>query len=382
MTHEQTTPGQQFLDNLATDARRLRAAMHLSEHELTSDELLRAIDHIRRYLEQHNLHTNKGRENIARTLGHGFSKGTTYKLLKIDTADKIAGYQGDLEKAVRGLNGYIEQHARQKQAVGPSGYVETRVAKNIKAIIGSTIELRSMGVITGPSGVGKTLALQAAQALYTGSILIRVDSSMRNPNNLLRKILKELRIHTSNRQMFDMLQLIYDALRNTDKLVMLDEAQQLSKETLEIIRSVHDETKIPIVFMGTIDCRKHLDDMDEFFGQFNRRIAFRYNIGDDAGGRNGKKQKPLFTIDDIVKVFNQGKVRLTEDGAQRLTYLSNILGMGALGWCQQIVFSAHKQTNGKPISAADIDYVISLMGDEESRKHLAAAEQRSSVKTA
>ena len=87
----------------------------------------------------------------------------------------------DLLDYVDGINAYIETYERSQDTPRPNGFIETGVAVRMLSLIKNAVELRTMGLIYSDAGRGKTMTLQAAAMLFTGSIYIRVRRTTRTP---------------------------------------------------------------------------------------------------------------------------------------------------------------------------------------------------------
>jgi hypothetical protein len=75
---------------------------------------------------------------------------------------------------------------------------------------------------------------------------------------------------------------IINALKGTERLLLIDEAHSLAVRSLNVIRDIHDEAKVPIVLAGTIDLRKRTNDSTIFFGQFTSRMVARCDVSEPA----------------------------------------------------------------------------------------------------
>lgn len=314
-----------ILDQLEQDARIMRRARMLpTDRPLTTDEIDQVARDVKRWLRE----SGRSAQSVSRALGKGFSPATISGFLN-------AVNRGDGEKVARALNEYMERESRASEAKRPDGYVETAVAKRMLVVVATAIETRSIGLVVGPAGMGKTLTAKAAASMYTGSIYLRVTQSERRNTGLVASFARMLGVptrstaHTTHR-------LVIDHLRGTGRPLLIDEAHALQASAIDALRDIHDEAEVPVVLFGTNDVRKKVNDTEAWYGQLNSRIVATCDLGELANPPRGRGQ-PLFTTDEIRKVFSSSKLKLTGDGAQFLCELACIPGLGGLRICAKIM---------------------------------------------
>jgi len=343
-----------IIDQLHNDARRLRVARKLPIGELSWDWVARVQEDFKIFKENNTLSLAA----IAKSLGPGFSAPTLSAFLSMRSSDD---YVGDLERIVRGLNRYMEMAVRAKESPRPAGFVETKVSNRILTLIQNAIELRSIGVVYGPAGVGKSMSLEAAHSIFPGSIMIRARATAKSLTRFAKLVALTMKI--KKRTAFDIEDALIEQLKGTDRPLFVDEAHHLTMDALEFLRDLHDECGIPIILVGTIDIEERVSDTKHWYGQFASRIGLRYDIAEGAtatGGGGSKKLKPLFERKDIVAVFDDDKLRLTDDAITFMTQLANCLGLGCLRFCRQVIFVAAKM--GVPeVTAETLQRVLRKM---------------------
>jgi len=346
-----------ILKLLAADARRLRMSRKLPQPDQPIPyDLVRLVQED---FDQFLTVTGLTLADVARRMGRGYS-GPTLSGWRAFDPSSDREFKGDLDRITRGLNEFMEQFAAQQLAPRPEGFVQTNVAKSILAVVRRAIELRSMATITSDSGRGKTMTFQAAAGVFTGAILIRCKRRFRTSSGLARLIAHELRMSRPPRNAGDLQLKLIETLRDTGRLLIVDEAHQLTSDALEFIRDLHDECQMPIVLGGTRKLGDKTDDQDVFFGQFASRIALNYDVNDDVRGDDGAPTRPLHTIEDIRSIFHSDTIRLTSDAEATLLRLANIEGFGGLRLCTQVarVAAVVASRTGKPIDAKLIIKVL------------------------
>lgn len=110
-------------------------------------------------------------------------------------------------------------------------------------------EKGQMGAIIGPSGVSKTRTAKQYQKKKKEVVLITADPTKKNLSSILKAIANRVgsAIGTSS---YEILNSIIEKLRNTDRLLIIDEAHFLQWEAFETVRTIYDQTGIGICYLG------------------------------------------------------------------------------------------------------------------------------------
>jgi hypothetical protein len=169
------------------------------------------------------------------------------------------------------------------------GYVRTSISEGAyKSIRYCQLE-KGIVVIDGDAGIGKT---KAAAKFYRDNpnttVYVKASPSTSSTRSLLKMIAKALAI-PDNMRTEDLSAAIQEKLRQTDKVIIIDEAQNLKFLALEEIRGWVDEDimtgkpGIGIVLIGNVEVyNKMLGKQEAIFAQqFNRtRLHSRYRTQD------------------------------------------------------------------------------------------------------
>lgn len=144
-------------------------------------------------------------------------------------------------------------------------------------------EKKGFVLITGEIGSGKTTLCRALLGELDKNYKIAlVLDSMVSPTGLLRAIIIDLGITTMARSRQDILYVLNRFLiEERDVVIVIDEAQNLSRLALEEIRllgnlETEKEKLLQIVLMGQPELREKLSK--ENLRQLNQRISVRYHI--------------------------------------------------------------------------------------------------------
>jgi len=202
-----------------------------------------------------------------------------------------------------------------------------------KAYMESTIWLADgFVVITGDIGSGKTTLLQSFLSEVDDDVVYAVVSQTQlTPTQFLQAVLTEFGFKPFNKrkvELLDMLNMfLIEQYSNGKKVVLIiDEAQNLSKKVLEEVRLIsgletHKEKVLRIILAGQPELKDTLDS--DRLKQLMQRVRLRFHIGplDRRELREyierrlsvaGRQHADLFTDDsfDVVYRFSGGIPRL------------------------------------------------------------------------
>lgn len=265
-------------------------------------------------------------------------------------------YAGDVAKLARAINTWMERDAKRRREKNPEGYVTTVVAERFKAIVANADACNRMAAIVAPAGIGKTMLAQTLADQMRG-IYIRCDEGMR-PRSFFRKLAGELGHRARLGTLDELMQYCVNAMAGTNRILFLDEAQQLHRNVLTCVRTLHDTTQVPIILLGTAEILDTIDDRLDGRGQFSSR-CIRHNVMDFAreipnpdGG--GSKAYYLFTQEEIRAFFAGQQIRLTREALDLLHALACLPNHGTLRLVLTIGKLAAKAARGETVDARHV----------------------------
>lgn len=165
-------------------------------------------------------------------------------------------------------------------------FVETSVSRDIFKTIDLARELRKNAAIVGRPGVGKSRGLVAYTEAhnqicrYSNSPTTIMMTATAVTGNALRDLFRELSdvlgIYTSGsianvqRQMLN-----YDF---SDRVLIIDEAQNLKLQAFREILHLHDGTGLCLIFCGNEEVLKRVNTNKGAFAQISRRVPLRAEV--------------------------------------------------------------------------------------------------------
>jgi len=135
-----------------------------------------------------------------------------------------------------------------------------------------------LNVIYGAAGLGKTMILREYAAQHCDALLIEAD-----PGYTARVVLEELcgLLGISKRgNMHELSEACIAALRDSGRLLMVDEAENLPYRALETLRRIHDKSGIGLVLAGMPRLIINLKGKRGEYQQLYSRVGFALCIGD------------------------------------------------------------------------------------------------------
>jgi len=193
-----------------------------------------------------------------------------------------------------------------------------------KAYMESTVWLADgFVIITGEIGAGKTTLLQSFLADLEDDIVYAVVSQTQlTPKQFLQSVLTEFGFKPFNKQkveLLDMLKMfLIEQYSNGNKvLLIVDEAQNLSKKVLEEIRMLsgietHKEKVLRIILAGQPELKKTLESPK--LKQLVQRIRLRFHVGPlDSGDTRAY-------VDHRIAVAGRDPNDLFDDDTHDLIY--------------------------------------------------------------
>jgi DNA transposition AAA+ family ATPase len=152
-------------------------------------------------------------------------------------------YQGNAALAISKIGKYIDNYAKKDDI---HLWIETSQTKIAARTVRGAVEKRRMVVLHGEAGAGKTYFIRHFIADYPNAIYLEIVRGQ-TTRDVLREICEQLKIQPkrSNYQTFAEI-----CAAIGDRFIVIDQAEFLRNETLEIIRGINDRALAPIILIG------------------------------------------------------------------------------------------------------------------------------------
>ncbi|WP_235893713.1 AAA family ATPase [Limnobaculum xujianqingii] len=190
--------------------------------------------------------------------------------------DKYQGNIAALEEDLRQfLNRETEKSRSQKLC---ACFVPTVTARRALEVIRMAHLDGEINVIYGDAGMGKTMIMRQYAAENRDAVLIEAD-----PGYTARVVLEELcsKLGLNRRgNIHELSDSCVNALRDSGRLLLIDEAENLPYRALEMIRRIHDKAGIGVVLAGMPRLIINLKGKRGEYKQLYSRVAFALPLGD------------------------------------------------------------------------------------------------------
>ena len=236
----------------------------------------------------------------------------------VDGRSPIAITGFDEDKFLAVLNNWTEVQAKRENIVTSTEFVEHAVAEEIMTVAEHTLETCTIGVVWGPARIGKSFTLKhmegSPKLFYP--ILIRAGVTCRTPSQFARQL--SAKIGISRGGSLDVLgRRLFDTLRDLERMVMIDEVDQMTQEGLEFIREMYDESGCAVFMAGKPVIYERLGYREvgtyrEVTDQFAGRVGFRRDLTErtrDCEGKPPRKAQKLYRREDIQALITMIGVR-------------------------------------------------------------------------
>lgn len=188
-------------------------------------------------------------------------------------------YKGDNKKLARAIFRYRQNLTQQSQlkieAPEVPLYFETKTSKELMQLLAYAQRGR-MTFFAGGPGLGKTITAREYAESVSNAWIVTAEPVMNTLNKLCMAVLRAIGDH-SGKMNSATSQYLMGKLRGTAGLLIFDEAQELSLEQVEQIRSWYDQTQIGVAFLGNyrVVARMQGGSRQAEFAQLYSRVGLR-----------------------------------------------------------------------------------------------------------
>ncbi|MBN2547493.1 MAG: AAA family ATPase [Spirochaetes bacterium] len=204
---------------------------------------------------------NYSQNYVAKELGYASATVSLYK-------NKT--YAGDIEKLEIRISRWLDDEKRREEMLIIPRLRITSV-KNIQIAIDAAKNRRNISVITGDAGTGKSVGAQVYVENSSQALYVEVGP-LRNRKSLLRDIAKKLDLEPKGSSDL-IIEMLVDRLRDSGKVIIIDEADRLDFEKLDMLRRISDMTKCGLVLIAVTKFEGELIHKNADYGQLSSRVG-------------------------------------------------------------------------------------------------------------
>lgn len=246
--------------------------------------------------------------------GIGVSSASISMYLNDTYAAKGGKYE-TIEPKIEAFLEVQESKAQREELV--LGFVSTKTTRRISEVMRDAHEAGDTVVIYGQAGLGKTQAVKNYCEKNPAAILIEANPSF-TALVLMRKLAAAAKVSTVG-SLNDLFESVSDRLRDSGRLIVVDEAENLPLRALEIIRRLHDDTGCGLVLSGMPRLVANLRGKHGELVQLYSRVSVALNLGDSMPdeeleeiARAAMPEADDETIAELVKHSNGNTRRMSK----------------------------------------------------------------------
>lgn len=197
---------------------------------------------------------------------HELTIGDLSRELSIGEASVSRYLNGKPEGDVARLEARIEDvlKAAPERRAAATGLFETPVSQRLNAACQTIRKTNDVGLIHGPAGLGKTCAIKLYLVANPSALAITCTRWSNSGAGLERTLADQF---VRRRRRGTRADWIVDRLKDSNRLLLIDNAHRLSGSGRQWIFDFHDDTGIPIALVGNPEV---LDAIRENDQQFSR----------------------------------------------------------------------------------------------------------------
>lgn len=293
-------------------------------------------------------------------------------------------YRGDDDRVCRLVDQFLAREDQRDKGARIRGFAPIRVVVEcILAAVTQAVTRRSMAVITGEPGSGKTTFGRWYADRNDGAVLITASDADGDAKFVIDALHAAL-VKTYSRFTRQKLRELIGYLQGHKNVILIvDECQKLTPAALETLRSIHDqsdpagERNVPIILFGdetfyALVVRSRGGERTPISPQITSRLfpvvsLERHGLQRDEDGQ--AIPESTYTKADIEQIVRQNRLRLVRPEAIAwAAKLANLHGHGRLRLAARVLEIAIDIKHGAQVSVADLRAALELfIGPSDAR---------------
>lgn len=186
-------------------------------------------------------------------------------------------YTGNIPKIEEDVKAFLQRQYEKSALVKVDiPFIETSISKAIFEVARMCHLDCEMGVVYGSAGYGKTFSVKEYARQNPDTILIEVDPGW-TARALMRKIHRDLGLDGRG-FLDDIVSEIVSRLQNSGRLIIIDEAENLDSDVLNLVRRIYDHANVGLLLVGMPRLLHNLKGKKGEFSQLYSRSSVSYEL--------------------------------------------------------------------------------------------------------
>lgn len=245
-------------------------------------------------------------------------------------------YSGDNTMLEYKVQSYLErEQERLKLGKLEHVLVNTATTEKIMNFLSASHTTCENALLYGNAGMGKTTALRHYVKQHTGAILIEAMPTY-TPAVVLKTIAKKIGVTVSG-SLNDINEAILAKISQSGRLIIVDEAENLSTKSLEILRRLHDQAEVGLVLAGMPRLKANLMGRHGELAQLFSRVGYVLELPERVAN-DELAQIVRATLPSLEDNLLKDMVKRAEGSPRRL-------------WKMMTIAYRASKTTGDPINA-------------------------------
>jgi len=184
-------------------------------------------------------------------------------------------YKGDKEAFDKKIRLFMDNFSK-KDLIEAEEIVSTIDVRMINFTIDEAIVTKDMCLIYGEAGSGKTTAIKEYVKSHPEAILVEVIPGM-SAKSLLKEIALKINVN-GLMSIEELVTAISRELSRREAVLIIDETENLTTRTLELVRRIWDFSRVPTVFVGTYNVMRNFKGRNGELLQLYSRINGKWEM--------------------------------------------------------------------------------------------------------
>ncbi|MBI3771440.1 MAG: AAA family ATPase [Gammaproteobacteria bacterium] len=163
-------------------------------------------------------------------------------------------------------------------------FCETSIYKSVDRICRRAHSDQDIGVYYGAVGIGKTTALREYARRSPSAIIVEAFDGIDNSTFVRMVVTATGTVIAPSASLATKIDAVINALRTTDRVILVDEADHLPDKSFGALRRISDIAQVGVVLVGNIELLARLTEATGCRKQLCDRVGFWPSVAEQVSG--------------------------------------------------------------------------------------------------